>query len=286
MAARPHRRHHSVPDGAGAGREGHDAVDPRQARARPWGPCRHRRVCYSTRMTSQYWPFFDLRRRTGRLELRPPTDDELEGLARLAAAGIHDPAVMPFAVPWTDAPPGELERSLLQYHWTQRDALRPDDWNLELGVWADGQLAGSQSIRAHAPSRSRDAASAARCARRSWSWRSWASAPRWRFRERSPTTSRPAGCREPSGTGSTASARRRREASRRSTTTSGSTARPGCPARTAPRSPGKGLRAACRSWVPLGADLARRPGQRSPTEYDEPILKLRGNAPESLKEVG
>jgi RimJ/RimL family protein N-acetyltransferase len=98
-------------------------------------------------MAFQYWPFFDLRLRTGRLELRPPTDGELEGLARLTAAGIHDPAVMPFAVPWTDVPPGELERSLLQYHWAQRGALRPDDWNLELAVWVDGQVAGSQSIR-------------------------------------------------------------------------------------------------------------------------------------------
>jgi len=61
-------------------------------------------------MASRYWPFFDLCLRTSRLVLRLPTDGELEGVAHLAAGGIHDPAVMPFAVPWTDAPPGELER--------------------------------------------------------------------------------------------------------------------------------------------------------------------------------
>lgn len=96
------------------------------------------------------WPFFDLRVRTARLELRYPSDADLDELARLAAAGIHDPAVTPFAIPWTDAPAGELERELLQYHWGTRAALRPDDWNLELVVVEGGRIVGSQGMRAAA----------------------------------------------------------------------------------------------------------------------------------------
>jgi RimJ/RimL family protein N-acetyltransferase len=99
-------------------------------------------------MPCPYWPFFDLRIRSGRLELRIPTDDDLVQLAQLAARGIHDPATMPFAVPWTDKAPDEFERGFLQHHWGLRAALRPDDWHLEFAVRADGQLAGVQGIRA------------------------------------------------------------------------------------------------------------------------------------------
>ncbi|WP_349636799.1 hypothetical protein [Streptomyces sp. 549] len=39
----------------------------------------------------------------------------LEELARLASAGVHGPAEMPFSVPWTKGSPEEAARSVFQY---------------------------------------------------------------------------------------------------------------------------------------------------------------------------
>ncbi|HEV2012784.1 MAG TPA: hypothetical protein VGR77_02720 [Candidatus Dormibacteraeota bacterium] len=51
------------------------------------------------------WPLFGLCIETPQLTLRYATDDDLATLNNLAGQGIHDPAVMPFDVPWTDDPP-------------------------------------------------------------------------------------------------------------------------------------------------------------------------------------
>ncbi|MGI9008094.1 MAG: hypothetical protein ACR2FU_18185 [Streptosporangiaceae bacterium] len=68
--------------------------------------------------TAQYWPLRELRLRAGDLELRLPGESDLAALAALAADGVHDPAVQPFTVPWTDAEPADRGRSVLQYHWS------------------------------------------------------------------------------------------------------------------------------------------------------------------------
>src|SRR5205807_7207180 len=65
------------------------------------------------RVIHTIWPLFALRIRTPRLEIRLPTEDDCAALATVAAAGIHDPAEMPFAVPWTDVSSPELERRAL-----------------------------------------------------------------------------------------------------------------------------------------------------------------------------
>ena len=49
---------------------------------------------------------------------------------------MHDPARMPFFVAWTDRPPAERARSVLQYQWSQWGRLTPEDWSLELVVLA------------------------------------------------------------------------------------------------------------------------------------------------------
>jgi RimJ/RimL family protein N-acetyltransferase len=89
-------------------------------------------------------PLFDLRLRTARLELRLPTRPELEELRELARAGVHPPDEMPFAVAWTDEP--YSEEWVVAFHEQQREAWRPDAWDLELGVWANGELAGVQGL--------------------------------------------------------------------------------------------------------------------------------------------
>jgi RimJ/RimL family protein N-acetyltransferase len=92
------------------------------------------------------WPLFGLVLRTPRLELRLPSLEQLTALAELAEQGVHDPAVMPFQVPWTDLPPGPRGRAVLQYHWSRWGALTPQDWSLELAVLVDGRPVGTQAV--------------------------------------------------------------------------------------------------------------------------------------------
>lgn len=95
------------------------------------------------------WPLFRLRLRTPRLELRPVRDDDLGPLVDAALAGIHDPGVMPFAAPWTDAEPDVLRRGLLQHQWRQRAELAPDDWTLIFTILHEGVPIGVQDVRGH-----------------------------------------------------------------------------------------------------------------------------------------
>jgi RimJ/RimL family protein N-acetyltransferase len=95
-----------------------------------------------------YWPIAGLRIRSGRLELRLPGDADLAALAALAEAGVHDPEVQPFSVPWTDVEPAARARAVLQYHWSCLGAWRPDKWELNLVVIQDGTVVGTQGIGA------------------------------------------------------------------------------------------------------------------------------------------
>ena len=95
-------------------------------------------------MASSHWPLADLRLQTPELELRWPSLDDLDALADLAAAGVHDPEVQPFMVAWTDASPEERARNTLQYHWSRWGSWTPSDWVLELAVIRDGAVVGSQ----------------------------------------------------------------------------------------------------------------------------------------------
>jgi RimJ/RimL family protein N-acetyltransferase len=95
-------------------------------------------------------PLYGLRLRTDRLELRWPTVDEVVELAHLAEAGVHDPAEMPFIVPWTDGigSPGFVD-DFVAYHVGLRESWRPDDWTLEFGVWAADEPLGVQGLMGH-----------------------------------------------------------------------------------------------------------------------------------------
>jgi RimJ/RimL family protein N-acetyltransferase len=100
-------------------------------------------------MMLDHWPFFGLRVTTPRLELRAPSDAELNELARLAAEGMHEPGRRPFLVSWPDLPPQERARALVQRHWRHRADWSADNWSLDLAVFADGQVVGEQDMSAH-----------------------------------------------------------------------------------------------------------------------------------------
>jgi RimJ/RimL family protein N-acetyltransferase len=99
-------------------------------------------------VTHPYWPLFDLRLRTDRLELRVPTDDDFPVLLDAVDAGIHDPATMPFSFPWTDAEPRERRRNAAQHWWRQRAEWSPEKWNLPFAVDVDGEVVGMQDVMA------------------------------------------------------------------------------------------------------------------------------------------
>jgi RimJ/RimL family protein N-acetyltransferase len=93
-----------------------------------------------------HWPFFGLRVCTPRMELRSPDDELGCRLAELAAKGIHDPATMPFGVPWTDAPVEEMPRNSLQHYWLNRAQLRPESWHLSMVALVDGEVVGGGGL--------------------------------------------------------------------------------------------------------------------------------------------
>jgi RimJ/RimL family protein N-acetyltransferase len=99
-------------------------------------------------MLNDHWPLLGLRLTTPRLELRLPSAEELAALADLAAQGVHDPERMPFLVPWTDLPPAERARSVVQHHWLRLGNWTPDDWVLNLAVFEDDQVVGLQTVAA------------------------------------------------------------------------------------------------------------------------------------------
>src|SRR5215469_5677169 len=73
-------------------------------------------------MLSSRWPLADLRLQTPDLELRWPSLDDLGVPADLAAAGVHDPEVQPFMVPWTDAPPDRAPVRFAVAAWRDTEA--------------------------------------------------------------------------------------------------------------------------------------------------------------------
>jgi RimJ/RimL family protein N-acetyltransferase len=94
------------------------------------------------------WGPFALRVRCGPLELRAVTDEDIPLIVDLVLAGVHEPARMPFAQPWTDAPADELPRNTAAYYWSTRASFSPGAWTLDLAVRVDGELVGVQGFSA------------------------------------------------------------------------------------------------------------------------------------------
>jgi RimJ/RimL family protein N-acetyltransferase/ribosomal protein S18 acetylase RimI-like enzyme len=87
-------------------------------------------------------PSTRLRLRTPRLVLRRATIAELRELYRVAAAGVHDPAEMPFEVPWTD----NLNEPDFLAHLTEETGH-----DLRLVVFHEGKPIGVQAVDVRLP---------------------------------------------------------------------------------------------------------------------------------------
>ncbi|HEX3565472.1 MAG TPA: GNAT family N-acetyltransferase, partial [Acidimicrobiales bacterium] len=104
--------------------------------------------CKTEIVPHPYWPLFDVRVRTPRLEIRLPTDDEQNELVAVSDRGIHDPASMPFTTPWTDRVLPYRHRETLQYWWGARANWTPHDWRFTGAVFVDGRPVGAQELMA------------------------------------------------------------------------------------------------------------------------------------------
>ncbi len=100
------------------------------------------------RSATAFWPLFDLVVRTPRLEVRLLREDEFPALVDLIDRGIHDPATMPFFVPWTDEEPGRRARASAQWLWSNRANWSADKWTFTGAAFVDGALIGMQDLEA------------------------------------------------------------------------------------------------------------------------------------------
>jgi RimJ/RimL family protein N-acetyltransferase len=93
------------------------------------------------------WPLYDLRVRTGDLELRYPTEAELPAFADIIEAGLHLPTEMPFGLAFTDSP--TAQRNVESYQWWMgsRGRWSTDAWTLTLAVYESGRPVGFQDLR-------------------------------------------------------------------------------------------------------------------------------------------
>lgn len=92
------------------------------------------------------WPPYRLRLHAGDLDLRLVNDDDTPALVEVAVAGIHDSDAMPFAVPWTLAPPDRLRAEVVRYFSSVRASFVPASFDLLFAVRAAGVLVGVQAL--------------------------------------------------------------------------------------------------------------------------------------------
>jgi RimJ/RimL family protein N-acetyltransferase len=111
---------------------------------------------------ADHWPLFGLRLEIGDVVLRPATDEDLFALASVAASGMQRPGARTFLTPWTDLPPADRARHVMQGGWASRAEWTPEDWSLDLAVLVDGAPVGIQNLRASSFRSLREVAT--------WSW--------------------------------------------------------------------------------------------------------------------
>ncbi len=99
-------------------------------------------------MGSDHWPLFDLEIATPRLTLRYLDDALAAELIGVAKRGVHDPAVMPFTIPWTDLPSPQMEYEAMRFYSRNRAETRPESWTLQFAVILDDAVIGACDLMA------------------------------------------------------------------------------------------------------------------------------------------
>ena len=101
-------------------------------------------LCDTSPMGNDHWPLFDLEIGTPRLTLAVPRRRNWRaGYSTLPRTAVHDPASMPFSIPWTDLPSPEMEQEAMRFYARTCADVRPLAWNLQFAVIVDGSVIGS-----------------------------------------------------------------------------------------------------------------------------------------------
>lgn len=95
---------------------------------------------------AEIFPPLGVRVSCGPLELTGIGPDEMIELLDIAAEGVHDPATMPFTVPWTEAGPADLPVNYFQWWARNAASWTREAWSLNLGVRWNGRMVGVQSV--------------------------------------------------------------------------------------------------------------------------------------------
>ena len=108
----------------------------------------------------EWFPVWGIRLVTPRLHLEPLRESRFDEACALIERGIHDPARMPFEVPFTDLPSPRREAEAISFWLGCWAGVSPEGWRLPFAVLREGSMIGVQDIAASAWQE-----------RHSWSWR-------------------------------------------------------------------------------------------------------------------
>jgi RimJ/RimL family protein N-acetyltransferase len=98
------------------------------------------------RSWAELWPPYAVRITEGDLTLAVQRDEDLPELVDLVLNGVHDPAKMPFKVPWTLENPKTLPASLVRYFSRIRADFGPQKFELVFAVRVADELVGVQAL--------------------------------------------------------------------------------------------------------------------------------------------
>lgn len=97
----------------------------------------------------EIWPPYGVTITTGDLELTIARESDAGELVDLVLDGVHDPELMPFLTPWTDAPRAEIPGNYLQYLARIVAAFSPTSFSLPFVVRRGGAALGIQGLEAN-----------------------------------------------------------------------------------------------------------------------------------------
>lgn len=99
-------------------------------------------------MLADRFPVWGVSMHTPNLELQPLRETHMPALLELVAGGIHDPATMPFEVPFTDRPSPQRERESVAFWLGCWAGVSVDGWRLPFAAVLDGTCVGLQDVAA------------------------------------------------------------------------------------------------------------------------------------------
>lgn len=99
-------------------------------------------------MGGHWFPIWGVRLQAPRVRLRAIRETEMAALVELVGGGIHDPAMMPFEVPWTDTPSPLREQEAYAFWLGCWAGITPQGWRIPFAADVDGEVVGTQDLAA------------------------------------------------------------------------------------------------------------------------------------------